>query len=356
MKSFTFIFTLLYFQFNLSAQNTIITGNLKGLKADQVKLMYLLGTDRKVDSIKVVNEKFSWKGTLAEPKHMYLMVPKGSYAFYAQSGKITITGNADSAESIKVAGSKIQDESTAFEKSIEDLTSQEIPLYQQYGHVSKKAQTALETKLSEIREEKRRRAYQYIAVHPSSFYSIDLIWERATYGSEYEAVKKLYDLLDDKAKQTVSGKAVGDRLNVLKRSALGAPMIDFSQNDTAGSAVHFSDFKGKYVLVDFWASWCGPCRAENPNVLNAYNEYKDKNFTVIGISLDDKSDNWKKAIRDDNMPWTQLSDLKGWGNEVSAYYGIVGIPSNLLIDPSGKIVAKDLRGEELLKKLTELMN
>ena len=133
-------------------------------------------------------------------------------------------------------------------------------------------------------------------------------------------------------------------------------MLDFQQKSADGKQVGYADFKGKYVLIDFWASWCGPCRAENPNVLKAYNRYKDNNFTVVGISLDDKEENWKKAIREDKMPWTQLSDLKGWENEVSTYYGIRAIPSTLLVDPGGKIIAKDLRGEMLNQKLAELFN
>jgi thiol-disulfide isomerase/thioredoxin len=178
----------------------------------------------------------------------------------------------------------------------------------------------------------------------------------AAYGTDFSDVKRLYDKLDASAKETLAGKTLAERVDVLKRSAMGAEMINFSQADTSGTPVQFSAFKGKYVLVDFWASWCGPCRAENPNVLKAYNNYKDKNFTVVGISLDEKGDSWKKAIRDDKMPWAELSDLKGWKNEVSTYFGIQGIPSNLLIDPSGKIVAKDLRGEGLHQKLNELLN
>jgi len=133
-------------------------------------------------------------------------------------------------------------------------------------------------------------------------------------------------------------------------------MTDFTQSDINGHLVKFASFKGKYILVDFWASWCMPCRAENPNVLKAYNAFKDKGFTVIGISLDDKAANWKKAVRDDKMPWTQLSDLKGWKNDLSISLGIQAIPSNFLIDPSGKIIAKDLRGKMLEDKLKELLN
>ena len=133
-------------------------------------------------------------------------------------------------------------------------------------------------------------------------------------------------------------------------------MLSFTQNDVDGRPVHFADFRGKYVFVDFWASWCAPCRAENPNVLAAYNRYKDKNFTVIGVSLDDNEAKWKKAIQDDNLPWTQVSDLKGFKNEVSTYYGIRGIPTTLLVGPDGKIIAKDLRGEAIHEKLAQLLD
>ncbi len=353
----TFAFAVLsLLGFSALAQNTTITGNLKGLKADDVKIMYSAGKEHKTDTVKLVDGKFTWKGNLSEPQEMYMMLPNRYYSFFAQSGKISITGISDSTESYVVKGSKIQDESVAYDKSIKDLTDQEMPLYQQYGKGTKEEQSALEEKLDKIREEKRKRADAYIKAHPSSYYSISLVASRAAYGNDYAQVKKIYDLLDEKARQTAAGKALTERLDVLKRSAIGADMIDFTQNDTTGTPVHFADFKGKYVLVDFWASWCGPCRGENPNVLKAYDAYKDKNFTVVGVSLDDKGDNWKKAIREDKMPWAQVSDLKGWKNEVSTYYGIQGIPSNLLVDPSGKILAKDLRGEGLHKKLAELLN
>jgi peroxiredoxin len=351
--------------FHLFAQNTIIRGHLKGLKAGQVKLVYPSGNGQKTDSVKVVDGKFTWKGNLAEPQHMSLVLPNKFYVFYAQSGKISITGISDSTETYVVTGSRIEDERVALEKSIKDLTDQERPLYHKYiiephGRASKEEQTklgdTLEEKLAPIQEEINKRVDQYIMSHPSSFYSIELVAQRAAYETDYARLEKAYDMLDESAKQTAAGKTLTNRMNVMKRSTVGIQMMDFTQNDTSGLPVRFADFKGKYVLVDFWASWCGPCRAENPNVLKAYNEYKDKNFTVIGISLDDKANNWKKAIRDDHMPWAELSDLKGWKNEVSTYYGVQGIPSNLLVDPSGKIIVKDLRGEALHKKLSELFN
>jgi peroxiredoxin len=172
---------------------------------------------------------------------------------------------------------------------------------------------------------------------------------------DYETVSKGYGLLSSEAQQGAAGQRIAQRIDILKRSVPGSRAVDFTQNDTTGRPVRFETFKGKYVLLDFWASWCGPCRAENPNVLKAYNEYKNRNFTVVGVSMDEDGARWKKAIRDDKMPWAQLSDLKGGrGNEVASYYGIQAIPSNLLIDPAGKIIARNLRGEALQAKLAEV--
>lgn len=141
----------------------------------------------------------------------------------------------------------------------------------------------------------------------------------------------------------------------LENVQIGKTAPDFTLPDTAGVAVSLSDFRGKYVLLDFWASWCPPCRRENPNVVKAFQEYKDKNFTILGISLDNNKGKWLKAIADDNLAWTHVSDLKYWDSEIPALYGVRGIPSNILLDPDGVVIARNLTGEALQEKLQEVL-
>lgn len=337
------------------AQQATVKGNIKGLGDAELDFHYFEGNAGKVTKVKVTGDKFTWTAPMADPQKITVMFPKRAVWLFVEPGNMELTGSADSLNKVKLTGSKIQNEADAYEKLLAPISAKQDPLYKKYGKVSKEEQLALEQQLDDIRMEKRAVANKYIAEHPESAFSLSLVTDRAAMG-EYKDIQAAYDKLGKNVKNSPEGKRLAERLAILKRSAIGTPMLNFTQNDTEGKPVSFAAFKGKYVLVDFWASWCGPCRAENPNVLKAYNKYKDKNFTVVGISLDDKGENWKKAIKDDGMPWTQLSDLKGWKNEVSEYYGIRGIPSTLLVDPKGNIIAKDLRGEILNKKLEEIFS
>ena len=166
----------------------------------------------------------------------------------------------------------------------------------------------------------------------------------------HAGLAKIKSLLAVKAPNQTANNNSSENYNLLNK-----PAPNLTMNDLNGKPVSISDFKGKYVLIDFWASWCGPCRQENPNVVAAYNRFKDKNFTILGVSLDEDKAAWQKAIAKDNLTWTHMSDLKQWESAAVQTYGIEGIPFNVLVDPTGKIIANYLRGEELPNKLAEVL-
>jgi peroxiredoxin len=196
----------------------------------------------------------------------------------------------------------------------------------------------------------------YLTANPGSPIALHAIRQIAGWDIKADEVEPLFSLLPEKTKNLPSAKDLMQKVTIARKTGIGQQAMDFTQNDTSGNPVTLSSFRGNYVLIDFWASWCGPCRAENPNVVKAYEQYKGKGFQVIGISLDQANarDKWLKAIHEDQLTWTQVSDLKFWKNAVAVQYGIQAIPQNFLIDPAGKIIAKNLRGEDLVAKLERI--
>lgn len=238
---------------------------------------------------------------------------------------------------------------TTFGKGVIDSLSPKNPKYKEviaeYQRLNSANQPA-----------EKERLEKFITANPNSFASLYLL-SGASNSMDVETLEKLYNKTGKEYKDSKVAKSLANKINAAKITAIGKIAPEFSQPDTLGKEVALKDFRGKYVLVDFWASWCGPCRAENPNVVKAFNKYKDKDFTVLGVSLDrpGAKDNWLAAIHKDDLTWTHVSDLKFWDNAVAKLYGIQAIPQNYLLDKEGKIIASNIRGEELEKKLEELI-
>jgi peroxiredoxin len=212
--------------------------------------------------------------------------------------------------------------------------------------------------MAQLKQERRLQLIGFVKAHPDYLVSVEALKDAVGHLPENIVnYHKLFNGLNKSVRQSKEGLELKKSIDGFMAVRTGAKAPLFSSTDTAGHAVDLKDFRGKYVLIDFWASWCYPCREENPNLLKAFQEYKNRNFTVLGVSLDQpgKHAAWTKAIRDDGLSWQHVSDLKYWKNEVALLYSVRSIPQNFLLNPQGKIIAANLRGEELHKKLEELL-
>jgi len=352
-------------------QNAIINGHLKF--TDPVKKVYLTynKSDKRVtDSTDLKNGQFNFTEKINEPTLASLMVrfdtkenvsdKRQGMQLFIEPGIIKITAS-DSLKIASVTGSKSQKDFEQLQSLMKPYNEKMSALNSQYIEYRKNKD---EEGIKKIQDEAGRLDsimnedvyLKYTANHPNSpvaLYSLERYSGYVIYPSKVEL---LYNKLASKIQSSAAGKAFYKRIETAKKTAIGSMAVNFTQPDTLGHPVSLSNLKGKYVLLDFWASWCGPCRAENPNVVKAFNKYKDKNFTVLSVSLDQpgKKEAWINAIHKDGLTWTQVSDLKFWDNAVAKEYGIQAIPQNLLIDPSGKIIAKNIRGQELNNKLAEI--
>jgi peroxiredoxin len=282
--------------------------------------------------------------------------------FYLDKGTITLK-SVDSAYKAQIIGSPINDQ---YQKLLAINAESSAKTNQLMTDAVKNAndksnsvesQNQLQAKLKAIQASYHAALKNFILANPNSYLSLLTLSSLGGPSPDPNELEPLLAGLSKELRETETARSLKNALENLKATAIGAMAPDFEQTDTLNRPVRLSSFRGKYVLLDFWASWCVPCRQENPNVVKAYNRFKDKNFTIIGISLDkrDGAFAWLKAIRQDHLTWTQLSDLKFWNNAVAQLYFVQGIPKNFLIDPTGKIIAQDLRGDDLEAKLEEVL-
>lgn len=258
----------------------------------------------------------------------------------------------------KIKGGEAQADYNALRAQLKPLEEKMQPLSQkiiQYGREkNEKGREELYPKVRKIAEEKSKVMETFVLEHPDSYVSLSILNDQG--GVQNPNFESQFNSLSERVKTSDLGKELTTQLRATQTVEVGNPALDFVMNDTEGKPIALSSLRGKYVFLDFWASWCGPCRSENPHVKKAYEKLKGDNFEIIAVSLDNKKEHWLKAIKEDNLPWIHVSDLKGTKNEAALKYGVTGIPQNFLISPDGTILAKDFRGEDLDKRLMEYMD
>lgn len=326
MKQLAMMFVALFFL--VSCQETpkgyVINGTVENMPDGNI---YLKSFRNKmffdVDTAEIINGKFSFEGEVDQPLLYGLATDNMNYPvqLFLENTRMDVTiGN--NGETIAVQNSPVN---TVFQEN--------------------------QTKVFD----KGFNIDSLVSKYPDSPAAAFYLYRYFTYQLPLDQLKATRAKLNPALETSPYVKDLDGIIKKLENVQIGKTAPEFSLPDTAGVSKSLSDFRGKYVLLDFWASWCPPCRRENPNVVKAFQDYKDKNFTIIGISLDNNKDKWLKAIADDKLTWTHLSDLKYWDSEIPALYGVRGIPANVLLDPNGVIIAKNITGEELHNTLKEVI-
>ena len=333
-----------------------VTGTVEGMPDGKAIIATVNGSS--LDTLAkadVKNGSFEFTGNVSEPTGAYIMVigQRGAIPFMLENANITVNAGQAGLTVTGSEGQKIYDQFMAINATAQQEAMKLQQEYQAANGDQAKMQ-AVQEAYAKLMTDAQAKETELIKANPDSYVSTFVIV--SSMGQmEYEQLKERYSLLGEKAKASAQGKAIAAQIAKLESTAIGQIAPNFTITTPEGESISLYDIKGKVKLIDFWASWCGPCRGENPHVVEIYKEYHPKGLEIFGVSLDNNKEAWVKAIADDGLVWKHGSDLKGWQSAPAQLYSVTGIPHTVLLDENNKIIAKNLRGDELKQKIAELL-
>ena len=334
-----------------------INGQAKGI-ADST-LIKLKADNKILDSTLILNEAFTFNGQVEMPKKVYVMVDntRDFSSFWLENTSIDFSAKTGAFSEAQISGSDLQKTHDILKERINPLRKRQDSLSVLLFNDSLSLEyrkTVFEV-YEKSRSEESKKQQEFIKEYPNSLVSLDILnIYKTTWGKDI--VKDLYSNVSDSLNDNKDVLSIKRYIDLSQNLKVGDTFVDFSQVTPDGATVKASDIKSKVTLIEFWASWCGPCRATNPSLVKIHKEFKPLGFEILGVSLDQDKDAWIKAINEDKLTWTNVSDLLGDENEAALIYNVSGIPDNILINDKGIIIARDLRGADIRETLEEVLN